>query len=802
MLNTLDQKKPTTLMGTKAEVLYSLRELGFNVPKVYFFSVKDWNTNSTYLLDKIREYFSGYHELAVRSSTKSEDTAYSSMAGAFVSVLNINIHNDDEVKAAIEKVISSYDGAIENQILIQPMVSDVAMSGVVMTRVLDDGSPYYVINYDDSTGLTDTVTNGRSINKTVFIYKGVSEYDFDSVHLKTLLKLIWKLEMTFPEIPLDIEFAIDNSLKTHLLQVRRITTLQNWKHDINDLVSSRITFLGEFVDNLMAPRDNLAGSKTLLGIMPDWNPAEMIGVVPHPLAMSLYRELITKKTWYVAREKMDYRKMPQVELMVSLFGRAYIDVRNSINSFLPQDLDFPVMQKLADAYLKRLEQNPHLHDKLEFEVVPTAYDFDFDNNFHARYPNLLDKEQFLKYRSLLRKITRKALKNTTESTLNIALKNVDHLKELQEHVEKVEVSNPFALSDRISTLMEECITFGTLPFSIIARHGFIAESLLRSAISNGAISEERVALFKRSIKTIASQMGEDFYQVCNRIIPKEVFLKKYGHIRPSSYDILSPTYENRKDLFDGNPQKPKERPEFELSPDERSRLNILLAEHGFDGIAAQDLLTHAEKAIVGREYAKFIFTRHLSLILELIAGWGKTQGFEREEMAMLTLEEILNILIAPLTNDVRSFYKPRIEDAKTRFELASSFKLSYLIRSSSDIYIVPQQRSTANFIGNQRIEAEVVLITPYLSMVPDIRGKIICIEGADPGYDWIFSREIAGLITKYGGANSHMAIRCAEYNLPAAIGCGEQPFERIVEAGKCFLDCQGKRLEPITVMFK
>ena len=109
------------------------------------------------------------------------------------------------------------------------------------------------------------------------------------------------------------------------------------------------------------------------------------------------------------------------------------------------------------------------------------------------------------------------------------------------------------------------------------------------------------------------------------------------------------------------------------------------------------------------------------------------------------------------------------------------------------------QRSSPNFIGNQRIEGEVVELTPYLEDIPDLKGKIICIEGADPGYDWIFTRNIAGLITKYGGANSHMAIRCAEYDLPAAIGCGEQPFERVINSKKCLLDCQGKRLEPIEI---
>jgi len=70
-----------------------------------------------------------------------------------------------------------------------------------------------------------------------------------------------------------------------------------------------------------------------------------------------------------------------------------------------------------------------------------------------------------------------------------------------------------------------------------------------------------------------------------------------------------------------------------------------------------------------------------------------------------------------------------------------------------------------------------------------VDGKIVLIESADPGYDWIFSRSILGLITRFGGANSHMAIRCAEFGLPAAIGCGEQIFERAREAMSVELHC-------------
>ena len=54
----------------------------------------------------------------------------------------------------------------------------------------------------------------------------------------------------------------------------------------------------------------------------------------------------------------------------------------------------------------------------------------------------------------------------------------------------------------------------------------------------------------------------------------------------------------------------------------------------------------------------------------------------------------------------------------------------------------------------------------------------VLLENADPGFDWIFTKNPAGLITKYGGVASHMSIRCAEIGLPAAIGCGESLFNR------------------------
>ena len=69
------------------------------------------------------------------------------------------------------------------------------------------------------------------------------------------------------------------------------------------------------------------------------------------------------------------------------------------------------------------------------------------------------------------------------------------------------------------------------------------------------------------------------------------------------------------------------------------------------------------------------------------------------------------------------------------------------------------------------------------------------IENADPGYDWIFLHKIKGFITKYGGLNSHMAIRAAELGVPAAIGSGEVLYKSWSKAKTINMDCANRQVE-------
>lgn len=783
--------------GTKAETLALLHARGFNVPPLLFFEVAEWRREPARVLASIMRQFPG-DALAVRSSARCEDTEHTSLAGAFHSVLHVPCAGD-ALHTAVGEVIERFQ-CDDDQVLVQPMLQDVQIAGVLMTRSLDDGSPYYVINYDDVSGRTDTVTGGHRATKLVHVYKGVSDEDFDSPRLRQALRLARSLEKIFKDTPLDIEFAVDADNRAWLLQVRPICSSRHWKTRAAAGVSARILHVEEYVRTAIRPRPGFYGNRTIYGVMPDWNPAEIIGLVPRPLAFSLYREVITRTIWSEARTRMGYHPVPPTDLMVSIAERPYIDVRASFNSFLPAGLPAPLADKLVNAWLDRLDANPVLHDKVEFDIVPTVLDFDTEACLEQRYPGLLTAAETKQYVDALRTVTNEALR--PEGTLQEALRTVECLRTaalppLRGKQEQGAFAADLAL--QLPVLLDECRRYGTLPFSIAARHAFMAESLLRSAVRCGALSQERLDLFKRSIHTISRELSHDFTAACRDEGQRREFLERYGHLRPGTYDILSPNYAQRDDLFavktaslegaDGSVS-------FTLEPPERDALQDLMDKAGLH-TTPEALLAYARTAIAGREYAKFVFTRHVSTILEVLADWGACLRLTRMQVAMLPLEDVLDTLFRPLPSEARAHFLGIVRKQQHLHDLGTSFKLSQLIRSTRDVYIAPVHRAVPNFITSRRVEADVVRLSAEDVRV-GLEGKLVCIESADPGYDWIFTRNIAGLITRFGGSNSHMAIRCAEYGLPAAIGCGALLFEKTAAAARCILDCGGKTLRPLT----
>ena len=92
----------------------------------------------------------------------------------------------------------------------------------------------------------------------------------------------------------------------YLFQVRPLVIKTNEHNSIDHIILKKIS---NKVGNLIKPHPYLLGDKTIFEIMPDWNPAEILGIRPRPLAVSLYKELITDGTWAYQRGNYGYRNL-------------------------------------------------------------------------------------------------------------------------------------------------------------------------------------------------------------------------------------------------------------------------------------------------------------------------------------------------------------------------------------------------------------------------------------------------------------------------------------------------------------
>ena len=287
-------KKTIIKYKTKAETLKNLTgKLRYaDVLPMYLFTTKDWKKNQNKCTKELKKKNWFKWPLIVRSSHNSEDSHNSSLAGHFDSILNVN--SDLELIEAVDKVIESYKTNSKiNQIFIQPMLANVKMSGVVLSHDINTSSPYFSINYNDTSTDTTSITGGSKNNKILFYHH--SNNGIVPKKLEKIISLAKELFEHSDRIPVDIEFATDKNDKCYLLQIRKLI-LKNFSKISTENHNKTLKEIGNKLDKSLKSHPYLFGKKTIFGVMPDWNPAEMIGIRPRPLALSLYQNLITDST--------------------------------------------------------------------------------------------------------------------------------------------------------------------------------------------------------------------------------------------------------------------------------------------------------------------------------------------------------------------------------------------------------------------------------------------------------------------------------------------------------------------------
>lgn len=770
---------------TKAETLENLEgRLSFAkvLPQIRF-SVQEWQKNGFKLISCAKKAWT-QNRLIVRSSSFKEDSTDESKAGFFESVLNVR--GEKEVIDAVNKVIDSLGAEnASDQIFIQPMVSDVLISGVIFTRDPNNNSPYYVVNYDKISSRTDTVTSGNLENLNTFYQLKDVKKNQDSWKNK-LISLACELEEIFDNDALDIEFALDINENLFLLQVRPLV-IKKEKNIADKEVFKAVGEIKKRLKGFFNPHPYLHGKRSVLGVMPDWNPAEIIGIRPKPLALSLYKELVTDSIWAYQRNNYGYRNLRSFPLLVSLKGLPYIDARVSFNSFIPKDLSDEIASKLIDYYIEKLRLNPDEHDKVEFEIVFSCYPFDIKNRIEKLKKEAdLTEEECEEFKQSLRKLTNNII-NNDNGLWKLDILKIENLR--KRHIKIME--SGLDISDKIYWLLEDCKRYGTLPFAGLARAGFIAVQLLKSMVSTGVITKKNYDSFMNSLETVSSGMGED-----KKNLSKDSFLKKYGFLRPGTYDICSPRYDEEPDNYfswsDLDEKQEIKREDFVLSLESMNGIQALLDEHKLDHDVLS-LLNFIKGAIEGREYAKFVFTKSLSDSLNLFTKFGNDYGLKKEDLAFSNIE-IIKKLYASSDNPM-TLLEESISKGRTDYEKTESINLPPVISMEENAESFEYPANRPNFVTQKKVMADVV--PGDIDNAGSLMGKIVVIPSADPGFDWIFTHKIKGLVTKYGGVNSHMAIRAGELGIPGVIGCGDALYSKVEKARSLFVDCGNMKIDII-----
>jgi hypothetical protein len=731
-----------------------------SVPESHLVWRADWLLNRSEILDALLDRYRP--PLIVRSSAPCEDRVESSQAGRFLSVSSVA--SRAHLEAAVDAVFRSYGRETPDDVsFVQEMVTDVDCVGVAFNADPETGSPYLIVNYAE-TNRTDAITSGRDSYSTwIALGRGMSSPPLPA--LQRLPEVVSEIQAICGLRNLDVEFAVAAG-QIHVLQVRELATTAPAPPELGALTAA-VTQAGLQMQHIQARAPGLLGKSTAFGVMPDWNPAEIIGIRPRPLAVSMYRALVTDRHWSKRRGDYGYRAVSDTPLLHEVLGVPYIDVRASFNSLVPATLSDKVAGDFIDAALQRLAGRRELHDKVEFAILPTCYTADLEHVLTDRFSGTLPQSHLGQIAHSLRELTRALLENAPIFDGD-EQRQVSQLKDRRkQHRRKLTI-------DRLAALLSDAATLGATPFVGHARRAFIAMDILRSLVRTGALTYQRFSAFLASIDTVAAR-----FQRHKSRLPRKDLLRAYGHLRPGTYDITAPRYDQLPQSYltatiraAGAAPGP-----FVLLATEARAIDAYLRRLGA-GLSADEFIRFAATSIAAREETKFEFTKNISEALELIAELFRQRGFTREDASFLRLEDILSGEF-----DRRQVARV-LSDRRTEYATASAAQMPLLVFSPDDLWSFTYGEGQPNYIGRLAIIGRPVR---WPTSEP-LDGAILMIENADPGFDWIFGTNIAGFVTMFGGPNSHMAIRAHELGVTAVVGAGPTLFNRWRRAGLLRID--------------
>ena len=716
--------------GNKAKNLeYVAKNTDIEIP--YF---KEIYLNDLNNIENIVDSFS--QKIMIRSNSSSEDKEYSSSAGKYLSIGPIERNDLETIKKSWEMVVDSYEEQDNQSVIFQNYIENAKSVSVLTSYKVGSDSAYRTFStYYGSE--TDAITSGKySEINNFFMHRSFDILPKKYEKYNVYLKIITQLEDLFKNKQLDIEMVLDKNNSPQLLQVRPLMGKKLNKESIfeeKDVIDRNL----KNYKKLNKTTADRFGTNQIYSNMSDMNPAEMIGKKPDNIAFGLYKFMFTDTTWNIQRGEFGYRKYSGGKLMELFNNVAYINVNHSLNSFLTRNLQKESCEEIINYQLNKLKENPHLHDSIEFDISRSSYVFDTVEEFSKEYKNIISPSEIIKWHNDLIQIDTQN-KYTLEKNKKIILSTFSKLDKSFEYSKKENIK-----------LIRDTMA---LPFTHHSRLGFVYFAQLNSLLEKEVISEDQKKLLLLSVNSISTKMKADAYEVKIGKKTLEGFLDVYGHIRAGNYNLLSSNLKNDLNFTESlinNSQQPLE--DNILPKDIYTNIEEYFTINEIP-LKASAWIDMFQEGISTRENSKFYYTKGIDGILNEISEKNTS---DRELFDLLDID----------------FNEENTSDMRLKNVLMPD-----LITSNEDFYFYEEMSKNGNYIGQGTVIGDVLLIENEANRPNNLENKIVVIPAADPGWDWIFNYKIKSLVTKYGGPNSHMAIRCAEHNIPAILGVGENNF--------------------------
>jgi hypothetical protein len=621
-------------------------------------------------------------------------------------------------------------------VIVQEMI-EADTSGVIFSHDLAKPDGYYAISV--SSGLGETIVGGAANGQLIRVARGMSGKEIKDAWLGELITTMKAIEQRFRSTSLDVEFAIQGAT-LYILQCRPITTAQamaSGKKQEKRLLK-RIKSLSASVA--------VEFSGDVLGDMIDINPLELLGMAPTPLDISIFRYLFADQIVERVRRDMGYDPL-DIGLLQVIAGKPYTSLRAAAFSFRPTGISDQIYGEVVRVYREELVKNPALQSRVEFDLFAMSYGKKLDEVLQRTNLNSGEKS-----------IVRDAFQKIDSALSQVSMAQHEMFEEFAIRYEQRSGSMTDAPLD---TLLAHVAT-GTEMFVRVARLAFYWKNKFEEVHPQENLNR----LIRGHINSIDSQLQSDLVACRNGLLSREKLIERYGHLRPGQFSVFGESYADDPDNY------------LFAQMEEAKVSTPVKRSHNFEKTIE---FKHVISFMRARERMKFLFSQSLHLFTSRLKQQLVNQGIPQSEAVAISWEE-LRFQLQGLGGST-----------KNRKHNLPAMLPDVLIPGVTDLRVITFAQAMPSYITSSIIKASVCILE-RIGMKADVRGCLVVLPNADPGYDFLFHAGAVGIITKVGGPASHMCIRAIELGTPACIGCGESVYQKLSTARSAILDCNTRQI--------